>query len=364
MIVDMSQAAVNRTAMYHISYHVHGLINPSSNRCQFFGQVFDEIPSAAHLQQLQKKALEDLLGDPDDFVRKRSQTSIAAQRQSYQAQTIYLDPLYTLFGKLQTNDTVFVLDLSTVTTPSWHRSNVGRAYSLAFDLICSQRPTVIAISQNTADTLYANYGFPIDRTHVVPLYVPHHFLDEANTQKFFSPEPYVLFVGSLETRKNLAGAIESFRISGLGERGFRFVIAGGAGHGSEEISRAVRTTRNVFVTGYVENDQLRALYRGASAFVYPSYLEGFGIPLLEAMHFGIPAVASTTGACPEVGGKLIRYFDPDDHLSFGRELVRLVEMSMEERQAYATAAQQWVEAHFSMARFDEGLRSALGYARA
>jgi glycosyltransferase involved in cell wall biosynthesis len=220
----------------------------------------------------------------------------------------------------------------------------------------------VAISQNTADTLYANYGFPKERTHVIPLYVPPHFFDEAESRMFFSPEPYVLFVGSLESRKNLAGAVESFRLSGLGERGYRFVIAGGTGHGSEEISRAVRATRNVFVTGYVENAELHALYRGASAFVYPSYLEGFGIPLLEALHFGVPAVASTTGACPEVGGNLIRYFDPDDHLSFAREMVRLIDLSLEERQAYATAAQQWVRDRFSMARFDAGLLTTLRHA--
>ncbi len=273
---------------------------------------------------------------------------------------IYLDPLYILYSELKSEDTVFVLDLSPTTNPDWHGSNIGRAYSIAYDLICARQPKVVAISQNTADSLYANYGFPEERTHVVPLYVPPHLLGDVDCEAFPSPEPYVLFVGSLEVRKNLLGAIASFGLSGLGERGYRCLIAGGSGHGSEEIKRMVRTTKNVFVTGYVSNEELRALYRGASAFIYPSYLEGFGIPLLEAMHFGVPAVASTTGACPEVGGDLVRYFDPDDHVGFARELVRLVEQSKGERDAYASAARLWATEHFSVARFNARLFSALG----
>lgn len=348
--------------MYHISHHVYQLLEPVRTGCQFFGCIFDKLPSAGELRRLQRDAFDALLPDPDRYLRSRPARNKHGEKSAARKPTIYLDPLYTLYSDLDSEDTVFVLDLSPATNPDWHGRNIGRAYSLAYDLICARQPTVIAISQNTADSLYANYGFPQERTHVVPLYVPPHLIGDLNGEAFPSPEPYVLFVGSLEARKNLMGAIASFRLSGLGERGYRCLIAGGSGHGSEEIKRMVLSTDNVFVTGYVSNEDLRALYRGASAFVYPSYLEGFGIPLLEAMHFGIPAVASTTGACPEVGGDLVRYFDPDDHVGFAGELVRLMELSSVEREAYAAAAQRWAADHFSVARFNAGLSAALGIA--
>ena len=356
MIVDMSQAAVNRTAMYHISHHVYRMLDPAVTHCQFFGRIFEEIPPPSQMQRMQREAFDALLPDPETYVRARAHE----RQEARDTPTVYLDPLYILFADLKSSDTVFVLDLSPVTTPAWHAPNIGRAYSLAYDLICSRKPTIVAISQNTADALYANYGYPQERIHVVPLYIPHHLVDDSDGEAFPSPEPYVLFVGSLELRKNVAGAVASFGLSGLGERGYRCLIAGGSGHGSEEIQRAIRTTRNVFVMGYIDNDELRALYRGATAFIYPSYLEGFGIPLLEAMQFGVPAVASTTGACPEVGGDLVRYVDPDDHVGFARELVRLVDMGEAERRAYAAAAQLWVANQFSVAYFERGLRNALG----
>ncbi len=355
MIIDMSQTVVNRTAMYHISHHVYGVLEPIRSGSQFFGRTFDAAPAQADLKIMQKAAFAAVLSDPTEFTRRDAATGPGETRP-----TLYLDPLYVLFGNLTADDTVFILDLSTVTTPSWHASGVSRAYDEAFNLICARQPRVIAISRNTADTLYANYGYPRDLTQVLPLYVPKHLTDDVGFDPFYSPEPFVLFVGSLEWRKNVVGAIESFRLSGLGHRGYRLIIAGGAGHRDDEIRTFAQTVHGVFFTGYVSDQELRAIYGAASAFIYPSYLEGFGVPLLEAMNSAIPSVASNTGACPEVGGDLMRYYDPDDHVGFAQELVHLVGLDDAQRESYAEAARRRVREHFSIERFDAGLRAIFG----
>ncbi|GJE58410.1 glycosyltransferase family 4 protein [Methylobacterium trifolii] len=272
---------------------------------------------------------------------------------------LYLDPLYLLYGGLQSEDHVMILDLSTVTHPHWHNPNVARAYRAAFDLIARRRPNILAISENTADTLYANYGIPRERIAVVPLYVPDHFTAHAAVTPIHTPFPYVLFVGSVEARKNLIGAIEIFALSELARKGYRLLVVGGAGHGNAEIQAAAARARSVIFCGYLSNEELHGLYAEATAFLYPSYLEGFGVPLLEALHFGVPAVASTTGACPEVGGGLMRHFDPDDHAGFANELRRLVALSPEERAGYREKATSWIAGRYALPHYERALKASL-----
>lgn len=349
----MSQAAVNRTAMYTVSHDVLRLLADQRPSVQYFGRVSGAPPPARALRGLRDEGFARLFsgrfGPPAPAVGPRSRT-------------LYLDPLYCLLGDLAAEDVVMVLDLTTVTRPDWHAPHVARAYDAAFDRLSARRPRVIAISRNTADTLYANYGYPPELVSVVPLYVPGHFGDPDAVAPLSSPAPYCLFVGSLEHRKNLVGAIRSFELSGLPEAGYRLLIVGGDGHGAGEIARAAERVPAVRFCGYASNADLRSIYAGASAFVYPSYLEGFGVPLLEALHHGIPSVASSTGACPEVGGDLVRYFDPDDHAAFAHELLRLVALSPEERAAFRVAARRRVADAFSIGRFERALRHALGLA--
>ncbi len=355
MIIDLSQTAVNRTAMYTISRDVLDALKDRPLRRQYFGQVLTQEPGKEQLRILKRTAFEQLFADPGQLAGVRE----APIPRNERSRRLYLDPLYALFGGLSEDDILFVLDLSPVTTPHWHSAPVARAYRTAFELVCKRRPTVVAISQNTADTFYANYAYPPERTHVLRLYVPQHLTEALETLPFFSPEPYVLFVGSLEKRKNIVGAIESFGLSDLANEGYRLIVAGGAGHGSDEIRERASQADNVFMTGYVSDRELRGLYQSASVFLYPSYLEGFGVPLLEAMNAGIPAVASLTGACPEVGGDLVRYFDPDDHLSFANELRRLVGFTPTEREAYAQKARQRVQETFCIEHFKSGLKEIL-----
>ena len=252
---------------------------------------------------------------------------------------------------------MLVHDLSPVTTPAWHKPNVARLYERAFARIAMTGPQLVSVSDNSAQTYHANYGYPRRPIRIIPLFVPDHV--HPGSGPLSSPRPYLLFVGSLEARKNVLGAIEAFRLSGLAEQGYDLLIVGGHGHQAELALRAGGATPGVIFHGFVDDAEIAGVYEGAVGFVYPSYLEGFGVPLLEALMHGLPAVASVTGACPEVGGDLVAYCDPDDHVGLAGELRRIAAMSGADRGAFAERARRRVAEHFSLGAFHANWRAVV-----
>lgn len=138
------------------------------------------------------------------------------------------------------------------------------------------------------------------------------------------PETYLLFVGTLEPRKNLALLIEAMRRlpatihlvlvgwKGWGDRGWQDKIA------------AYGLSGRIHLTGYVDEAALACLYSGASALVYPSFYEGFGLPLLEAMACGCPVICSDAASLPEVAGNAALYFDPRSKAAIVEQISRLL----------------------------------------
>ena len=246
-------------------------------------------------------------------------------------------------------------DLSPLTTPAWHDPAVAQLYQHAFGKIARIAPRLLSVSGHSALTYYANFGYSRRPIEVVHLFVPEHL--ETAGARLHPARPYFLFVGSLEARKNVTGAIRAFAISGLAQRGYDLLIVGGGGHGSEAALRLGSQTPGVIFCDFVGDAQMSAFYAGATGFVYPSYLEGFGVPLLEALNHGVPAVASTTGACPEVGGDLVTYCGPDDHIAIAGELVRIAAMGSTERSAFASKAKARVVEHFGLGLFQTRFRA-------
>jgi glycosyltransferase involved in cell wall biosynthesis len=133
-------------------------------------------------------------------------------------------------------------------------------------------------------------------------------------------EPIVLHVGAIQKRKNIARLIEAFRAL---PKHWRLILAGSAGYGSEQMLASAGD--RVQVTGYVTTEQLTDYYRRASIFAFPSLDEGFGMPVLEAMAYGVPVIASNTSALPEVCGDAALLVDPTNTEQIGEALCRLAE---------------------------------------
>ena len=141
---------------------------------------------------------------------------------------------------------------------------------------------------------------------------------------------FLLTVGTVEPRKNLAALLTAFD-EVLRERPastLKLVVAGGRGWLSEPLFEAIERSPargRVVLTGYVTDEHLRALYSSCRVFAYPTIYEGFGLPPLEAMSCGAPVVAGRTPAVEEVTGGAARLFDPRDARALARELLRLLD---------------------------------------
>jgi alpha-1,3-rhamnosyl/mannosyltransferase len=131
-------------------------------------------------------------------------------------------------------------------------------------------------------------------------------------QVYALPQEYLLFVGSLEPRKNLPLLIRAMQHC---QSDISLVLVGWEGWGDKSWMETIRHAglqKRIVFTGYVDDDTLACLYSGATAFVYPSMYEGFGLPILEAMACGCPVICSNTASMPEVAGDAAVLIDPCD----------------------------------------------------
>jgi glycosyltransferase involved in cell wall biosynthesis len=183
---------------------------------------------------------------------------------------------------------------------------------------------VLAVSQRTKDDAVELYGLDPAKVTVTP-----HGVDPAFSPGG-SPRGYLLFVGAIQTRKNPLAAVDAADAAGL-----PLVVAGP--EKEPQLARALRD-RGADVRGFVPQDELAELYRGAEALVLPSRYEGFGVPVLEAMASGTPVVLSADPALREVAGDAAVYADDGD---FGAAVL----LALQSRERYVLA----------------GLKRALGF---
>lgn len=124
--------------------------------------------------------------------------------------------------------------------------------------------------------------------------------------------PYFLFVGTLEIRKNLPRIMEAFLAFRQKHSDFKLILVGNSGHGFDQFQDLLLANPEAFVRpGYLSNEKVRDLYRGALALFFPSLYEGFGIPVLEAMRLGCPVITSDCGAMKEVAGSAAELVNPE-----------------------------------------------------
>jgi glycosyltransferase involved in cell wall biosynthesis len=172
--------------------------------------------------------------------------------------------------------------------PRWHRL-YGKAGLLR---VLRGADAVVAVSEFTKEEVVEAAGVPADRIRVVPNGVDPIFTPSETASR----GDYVLAVGTLEPRKNLARALEAARSTGVELR-----VVGARGWGGVDAPGWV---------GEVTDAELAALYRGARCVLYPSLYEGFGLPVLEAMACGTPVVTSRGTAMEEIAGGAAVLVDP------------------------------------------------------
>ena len=162
-------------------------------------------------------------------------------------------------------------------------------------------------------------GADEERITVISHGVDEEFFEATPAQKevahtqYELPDRYILFVGSMEPRKNLSGLLEAFAsLPEKTQRTYPLVIVGATGWKNAPIQEAISKNANVRPIGYVSRELLPAVYEGCSLFVFPSHYEGFGMPVLEAMAAGAPVITSSVSALPEVIGDTGIAVDPEN----------------------------------------------------
>ena len=174
--------------------------------------------------------------------------------------------------------------------PRWHRQ-YGR---IGLRRVLRRADALVAVTDFTRHEVVELAGIAETRVHVVPNGVDETFVAEGPRAE----GDYVLAVGTLEPRKNLARTVEAARLAGVELR-----VVGARGWGGVEVPGWV---------GEATDAELASLYRGARCVLFPSLYEGFGLPVLEAMACGVPVVTSKGGATEEVAGGAAVLVDPLD----------------------------------------------------
>jgi glycosyltransferase involved in cell wall biosynthesis len=204
---------------------------------------------------------------------------------------------------------VTVYDLSFVHFPERFRGFNRHYLTLFTRLSCRRADHLIAISQHTKRDLVACYGIDPAKISVVypgrdERFQPQSAQAVADFRAQHGlPEKYVLYLGTIEPRKNLSTLINAF--AKLGLPGVKLVCAGGRGWMYQDVFQTVEELhlqREVIFPGFVPVAELPLWYAASVCFVYPSSYEGFGMPVLEALSCGVPVVTTNASALPEVVG--------------------------------------------------------------
>ncbi len=232
----------------------------------------------------------------------------------------------------KTKRVTVIHDITPVLFPAYHNSASHYVHKLFLPKITKNADLIVANSEHTKKDLVKYYPNAKGKTEVVylgkePQFVPIE--NPAVLEKYKITQPYLLFVGTLEPRKNLVHLVKAFEeLKNNIVTPLQLVFAGKMGWDSEELKKTIADSNHksdIIVTGYVERAELPVLYSMAKVFVYPSFYEGFGLPVLEAMSCGTPVVSSNTSSLPEVGGAASLYFAPTDVNALVAHLKNLLE---------------------------------------
>lgn len=214
---------------------------------------------------------------------------------------------------------VTVHDLSFLLYPEAFRPFNRLYLRLVTNLSVRKARRVIAVSENTKQDLVRTYYLSPQKIDVIPngldecfRPLPKDQVDEFRARQGL-PERFLLFVGTLEPRKNVMGLIEAY--AQLPKERPPLMLVGGKGWLYDEVFALITArnlTQEVHFMGYVPAEDLPWWYNAAEAFVYPSLYEGFGLPPLEAMACGTPVITANASSLPEVVGQAALLVDPND----------------------------------------------------
>ncbi len=317
--IDVSPAVHLRAGLGRMAHELVSALLAASSEHDYY--IFYNQPSDAQVTP----PLDRVPHKTIDLGNKQWRLSVLRAYALHQAQDRLIEPADIfhatdhLLPNLQRTCTVFSLgDMTFLSHPQAH-SRLNRVFlRLMMPRFLSSADVVIAISQNTLREMQHYYNVDLSNSAVVYLGVNKRFCPVTDTDaladvriRYDLPPNFLLYVGTIEPRKNLPRLIEAY--ASIRPRDVKLVIAGKKGWLYEETFTLVESLGlhdDVIFPGYVQDVDLPALYSATDCFLFPSLYEGFGLPVLEAMACGTPVITSNTSSLPEVAGDAAILVDP------------------------------------------------------
>lgn len=243
--------------------------------------------------------------------------------------TLHLDPLTALNYELKAQDIILCHDVGPVSHPEYFTPETESFYKKAYNKIQESKCHLVFVSDTTKREFVELYGDEFSSLSVIHIPIRKDFADKAST--VYTEEKYFLTTGSLGNRKNQLASIKAFEQSGLYQQGYQYFLAGPEEPGSERVYEQASVTDGVTILGYVSDQELKRLYQNATGFVLMSFLEGFGMPIVEAASFGLPCLVSKGGIFEEVGGPSMFTADPCDTDAIAQGLIHMSQLTVDER---------------------------------
>lgn len=258
---------------------------------------------------------------------------------------------------------VTIHDLIPLVLREYRGGPLVRAYTALVSAAAENAALVLTDSQASRQDILERLGLESERVRAIPLAVEERFhptpapQDDEIRARYGLPERYVLYLAAFDVRKNVLTALETYAWAGpaIGEE-CPFVVAGRLPKQDTPFTPDPRRQARelelepdwVHFTGEVAEADKPALYRGATAFLFPSRYEGFGLPPLEALACGVPVVGSDAASLPEVVGNAGILLDPDDAAGMAGALIQLVHDEAFQAELSRRAVSQ--ASHFSWER--------------
>lgn len=262
----------------------------------------------------------------------------------YRGAEVLLAPSFFEFKKgLKIPQVVVIHDLATFLYPDQRGSEVSKRLSQRAILACEKSEKVIAISQSTKQGVFEHIKISEDKIRVIYPGLTKFDNIADKLPNNITPQKYILFVGTLEPRKNLKKLLTAYsELPTALKQKYSLVIVGAIGWNVADVLKIKKDKldSNIIFLDFQPDDVLAKLYKEAAVFCYPSLYEGFGLPVIEALQFGTPVVTSNRSSLPEAVGNAGILVEPDDPKSIAGGLQRVLEGKIDKEELMKEAKVQ------------------------
>ncbi len=224
-------------------------------------------------------------------------------------------------------------DLSFIKYPEYAPKIVKNNYKNRIENCLKWTDLIITFSESTKQDINQIFNFPETKIFITPQASRYENLkiNLSTTTNYNLNHPYLLFVSTFEPRKNIINIIKAFNhLKQTKKIDHNLILIGQKGWQYQPIFEAINNSQfrdNIYHLGYLSDQEVALFYQNAEVFIYPSYYEGFGLPVLEAMSLGAPVITSNISSLPEVAGDAAILINPHNYQELADAILQVIKNS-------------------------------------